>query len=246
MVRIRRTLSALRRGQHIELAVVLLVSVGAIVTSVFGWADDTLVAALTVTGIGALGLAMLGLRFDLADMVADVRRVSAGARFQNEPPYELSTLLAGSSLVVLAGVDLARTFGNYEPSLTAFVKAGKELRVMLYDPDGLAVEHAVLRSKRPFSRDRQRGLIRDGAADFQQLTAIAQAKVQVRFSPAPFPFGIVAADHGAENGAICLKYYTYRLDNYDRPWMKITAADGRWYRQFSDEIDALWADARPA
>ncbi|MGQ5264892.1 hypothetical protein ACTWLT_29490 [Micromonospora sp. ZYX-F-536] len=237
---------AFRRGQHVELAVVLLVSLGAVLASLFGWADDKLITALTVTGIGALGLALLGLRFELTDMVADLRRAAAGARFQQEPPYELPALLAGSSVVVLAGVDLARTFSNYESHLTAFVKAGKELRVMLYDPDGPAVDYAVMRSKRPFLKDRQRGLINDGAADFRQLMAIPQARAEVRFSPAPFPFGVVAADYRTDNGLICLKYYTYRLENYDKPWLRVTAADGRWYRQFGDEVDALWNDARPA
>lgn len=240
-----RIWNSLRRGKHIELYLVLVVSIIAAVLALFDIGTAQLIATLTVTAIGLSGFALLEQRLAVEESLNAVRTAVTGARFQAEPPYVLKDVLANSKLVMLAGVDLARTFSNFENDLTAYAQAGNELRVMLYQDTGPAVEYAVARSKRPFSKDRQIQLIQSGRDDFAQLQHTFPGKVSVRLSSSPFPHGVVAANYDKESGFICLKHYTFQCDNYDRPWFRLTAEDGRWYAQFRQEIDAFWAAATP-
>jgi len=243
-MRIKRVTDSIRRGEHVELYLVLGVSIVAIVLAMLNIGSAKLIAALTVTAVGLLGLSLLEQRFSLADNVTRLERVVAGARFEDGTPYDLNDVLSTRSLVIIAGVDLARTFSTYQDKLEQFLKEGHELRILLYDPDSFAVDYAVTRSKRPFAKTRQARLINDAVADFKQLESIGKSRLNIRLSAAPFPQGMVAADYHSSDGFICLKHYAYRLDNYDRPWMRVTGADGKWYRQYAQEIDAFWQDAR--
>lgn len=239
-----RTWRSLKRGKNVELYLVLVISVVAVVLSIFDVGDPRLVSALTVTAVGLVGLALLEQRFEVQDTLTKIETSFGHARFESERPFDLDQLLRSSSLVMLAGVDLARTFSNYRTQLSNYLERGNELRIMLYDPTSAAVDCAVQRSKRPFSKDRQIQLINDAVSDFKQLELIPQARMQVRLSSLAFPHGIIASNYHSGDGVICLKHYRYRLDNYDLPWMKITSADGIWYEQFATEIDEFWNDAR--
>ncbi|MEU4741439.1 hypothetical protein AB0G02_13385 [Actinosynnema sp. NPDC023658] len=243
---LRRAWRSVRQGKNVELYLVLIVSVVAIVLSLADLGSPRLVQALTVTAIGLVGLALLEQRFEVREAVDRMESTLSRARFEHERPYDLDQLLRTSNVVMLAGVDLARTFSNFQRPLSDYLARGNELRVMLYDPDSPAIDHAVGRSKRPFSRQRQVQLIKDAAADFSQLRSIPNAKIQIKLSATPFPHGVVASNYHRDDGIICLKFYRYRLDNYDLPWMKLTSADGIWFTQFAKEIDVFWDDARQA
>jgi hypothetical protein len=245
-MRIGRIWSSIRQGKNIELYLVLVISIVAIALGILDIATTRLVPTLTVTAVGLVGLALLEQRATIDDAVRRVETITTGARFEQNRPYDLAELLRTSSLVMLAGVDLARTFSNFQAELSRYLLAGHELRIMLYDPDSHATEYATQRSKRPFNMTRQVQLIKDAVADFGQLRLIANARIEIRLSSAAFPHGIVAGDYHDNQGVICLKYYRYRLDNYDLPWMRITSADGIWYGQFAEEIDVFWSDARAA
>ncbi|RSD10403.1 hypothetical protein [Amycolatopsis eburnea] len=241
-----RIWDSIRRGRHVELYLVLVVSTVAVVLAILDVGSQRLVSTLTVTALGLTGFALIEQRIAVQAGLDRLADIGARAKFQDEPVLDLPSALKNSSLVMLAGVDLSRTFGRYEAELKDYVQAGKRLRVMLYDPEGTALDHAVVRSRRHFSRDREVALIENSCYDFLTLRALSSADgVEVRLSQVPFPYGVVAADYRSENGSICLKHYTFKGESYDKPWICLASADGRWYAQFAGEIDSYWDEARP-
>jgi hypothetical protein len=277
-----RVFEDVKRGDNLEVIVVIIAAVVALVLSLLGKGTVTVLLSINCLAIGAVAIAILQQRSQISELSAkfeessasersllekfagvasqierkvesssvsvaeqlkSVKQLVSTARFEHDQPYELGIVLQSSNVVFIAGVDLSRTYQNYRKQLENFLGAGKELRVMIYQPGSPAIDFAVKRSLEVWSLQRQEQLCLNGIEDFRKLKAIPGAKVDLRLSPIPFPYGVVAGDYREANGFICLKHYTFRCDNYDKPYLRITFADGFWFRQYADELDSYFLNS---
>lgn len=238
--------SDLKSGQNVDTYGLVALAVLALVLSGLGIIGSEVVGTVILTGFAVVGISLLLLRRTAEAIREEILQSRIGGMLSWERPYSLADLLSGHDSVWLGGIDLSRTVSSNQSAIEAFLRRGGRLRVLLYDPDGVALDHALQRSLRPFDRGRQQELIRGAISDCAHLAAGTSGSLEVRVSPFPFYFGFVATGEEVDLTPLCVKHFAYRASSYDGPWISILPSEVRFRRQSAEEILALWSDGKPA
>lgn len=180
-------------------------------------------------------------------------RPSALAFFRKLP--NLDSHIMAANQIDLCGVSLTATINKQFSNLRERLKEGANIRVLVADPNSLALKMSATRSGSPedteYFRKRLEATFNDleyvfkNLLEYQQDSTLKRGSLSVRlmtFSPS---FGILSFDANRANGIVFVELYPhYRYGT--QPTFDLTfQRDGEWYKHFVEQFEQIWTDAKP-
>jgi len=182
-------------------------------------------------------------------------RPSAIAFFQKTP--SLDQYVQGANQIDLCGVTLTSTVNKQFGNLRERLQAGAKIRILVIDPNSMALKMSAERSTSPDDTDYYRvrldATVREieylfkSWAEFKALH-VGSAKtgdLSVRLMSYAPSFGIISFDANQENGITFVEIYTHKSGQVTSPTFDLTPQrDGNWYRYFIEQYDQMWNAAK--
>lgn len=244
MAILHRVWQDIRKGENIDLYATVLVAFLIVILNIFGVAQN-LVAPLTLALLGLLAVALLGNRYQVEKLAAELKQPEREL-FRQKYPATLEQDLQRATELWLVGVTLSRTVKSNYSLFEEKLKRGGTMRVLLVDPDGDGVAMAKMREYGGrYDVDRIRNLIRGSLDDLCSLRAHAPDRLHCRVIDHPLGFGGLAVDPNTAGGILYLEHFSHKMPGGSVPKFVLAAQDGDWYDFFKGELQALWEDGEP-
>jgi hypothetical protein len=164
-------------------------------------------------------------------------------------------ILAGLFFVTLTSA-VNKQFGNLRERLAQ----GATLRLLIADPDSLALEMSAERSEVPedvgYYLKRLEATLKDlsylerggfgSERQDMQRAGMNRGSFAVRLLPYAPSFGIYRFETAAGKGDVLVEPYTHASGYVNPPIFALTPeSDGVWYDYFAKQFDDMWQRARP-
>jgi hypothetical protein len=238
---IQQFIRDLKAKRNLDTYVAILAAVTVSVLSFTKLLQPGIVAGLTTALLGVVALNTLITRDAIATAVAN-----HSDRFLVDFPPDLLTRRNSCKDVLIIGVTLSRTIDSSYGAFARSLREGGHVRVLLTDPDS---SYAALDARGHISRpsaDEVQQVIRQSISRLRKLAVeVPVGNLEVRLCKAAIKFGVNYLDPEKPSAYLCVQLYTYRLDGESRPIFVLTSADGRWFKEFTDQCEQLWVDSRP-
>ena len=234
----------IRRGENIELYVIVIVAFILVALSLFGVATERLVASITLAVLGLLAISTLGTRDYIEEQLRKFPASLASTLKERSELPPIKERGQDASEIVVAGVSLITAV---VPNLGFFeqkMKAGCRLRFLLLDPSpSPALQTWDSISKVPNTK-----------ADIEQslkslevlihLEKTTKGKCEVRLANVFLPFGIAAFDPSKDTGFMSVEFVIYKKALGERPHIKLMRAnDKKWFDFFKSQFEDLWVES---
>ena len=183
-------------------------------------------------------------------------RPSAISFFQKAP--SLDPYIQKANQVDLCGVTLTSTVNKQFGNLRERLQSGAKIRILVIDPDSVALKMSAERSTSTDDTDYYRvrldATIREieylfkSWAEFKGLQGGSSktGDLSVRLLSYAPSFGIVSLDAKQENGIVFVEIYPHKFGHKSPPTFDLTPQrDGNWYKYFTEQFDEMWNVARP-
>lgn len=183
-------------------------------------------------------------------------RPSAIAFFQKLPT--LDHYIQSANQVDLCGVTLTSTLNKQFGNLGERLQAGARIRILVADPDSVALKMSAERSISPDDTDYYRvrldATFREIAYLFKRLEEFKAIQgnspkagnLYVRLLSYAPSFGIISFDTHQDNGIVFIEIYPHKFGYKSPPTFDLMPKrDGNWYTYFVDQFDEMWNAAKP-
>lgn len=242
-----------------------------LISLVFNWLDVWQSIWINL-GTGLLGVGILFFlvdRFFLADewrlsdkvdqlikRLEESDRPSAEAFFTRYP--ELDAYLKNAIEIDLCGVTLSATLNKYFRHIQERLRNGATVRLLLADPNSLALEMSALRSDVPDDVD---FFVKRLASTFKDIGYLLRPvpddlrigqdetiknNLSVRLLPYASSFGLVRIKAGNGDQTMIIEIYPHRGKRGSAPVFILTPErDPHWYDYFARQFERMWAPAKP-
>jgi len=180
---------------------------------------------------------------------------SAIAFFQKPPG--LDSYVQSANQIDMCGVSLTTTLNKQFSNLRERLKEGAKIRLLVIDPDSLAVQMSAQRSEAPddvdYYRTRLEATFRDieylhkSWTEYQSQGSPSKGgSVAVRLLSYAPSFGIISFDANRTNGIVFVEVYPHSYGYKSPPTFELTPQrDGIWYDYFVGQFDEMWKGAKP-
>lgn len=183
-------------------------------------------------------------------------RPSAIAFFNKHP--SLDQYIQSANQIDLCGVTLTATVNKQFGNLRERLQAGAKIRILVVDPDSVALKMSAERSTSPDDTDYYRVRLDATLREIEYLFKSWEEFKAIRDSPsrtgglsvrllsyAP-SFGILSFDANRDNGIALVEIYPHKFGFKSPPTFDLTPQrDGNWYKYFVDQFDEMWNASRP-
>lgn len=181
-------------------------------------------------------------------------RPSAMAFFQRPP--ELRPFLQKALQIDLCGVTLTGTLNKEYGTIRERLQAGAKVRVLIIDPDSLAIEMTAQRTANPidleYHRTRLDASLRELAymykrmSDFKPPKGIRPGSLSVRLMPYAPSFGILSMDAKQKDGNAFVEIFPHKFGYMTPIVFELTPErDQDWYDYFNQQFEVMWDAAKP-
>ncbi len=221
---------------------------------------------LLLAGIAiVLALLAIGLIRDrlnreiLSEQISELRkslpdRPSAMAFFQ--APQDIRPSLQRALQIDLCGVTLTSTLNKEYGTLRERLQAGAKIRIMIIDPDSLAIEMSAQRTGNPkdldYHRTRLDSALREIAYIYKSMRDTKPKKgaptgsLGVRLLPYAPSFGILSMDARQKDGIAFIELYPHKFGYMTPVVFDLTPErDQSWHDYFVKQFDVMWDAAKP-
>lgn len=183
--------------------------------------------------------------FELVSTKLD-QDASSSAFFRNKP--ELQNYIQNAKKIYFCGVNLTNTIDENLASIQGALDQGREVRILIIDPESTALEVAGRRTNTGLPNYYVTKL----ETTFQLLQLIysnsskANNKLHVGLLPYPPSFGILGFDLDAksETSKIIIEIYLHKIKDKAPRFELTPTKDALWYSYFSEQFNKMWSDAR--
>lgn len=238
--RVRRALVRVISDDNLDL---YLLGTGASVFTVLGItgiSDVKTMTAVVVALLAVLAFSQIKSR-RLLEQVRNATRGGPDAVFSKDFPIEMIRLRERAQDVLLIGDARTRTVQGLLTEMTAILKAGGRVRVMVVDPaDEALVEATSRRVGHHLGADRMRGRIMTTLDELTTLRSRVGGRLEIRVSSSVPTAGFNCLDTNGRHGLVSVQHYEYRPDREATPIFTLQPQDGAWYQHFVDEAERLW------
>ncbi|MEW5720623.1 MAG: hypothetical protein AB1817_18505 [Chloroflexota bacterium] len=184
-------------------------------------------------------------------------RPSALAFFQKEQSPILDVYTQSANSIDMCGITLTSAINKQFGNIRERLKQGASVRLLIIDPDSLALQMSSLRSESPDDVEYHHKRLMASLEDVKYLykswkenqSQQGQNSKKGSFSVhllayAP-SFGIYAFDTSQPNGAVIVEIYPHKSGFKSPPIFNLTAQrDGQWYKYFIGQFEEMWAAAK--
>ena len=184
-----------------------------------------------------------------------IEHPSATAFFTKHPSFD--AYVQSANQIDLCGVTLTSTVNKQFGNLRERLLAGASVRVMLADPDSLAMQMSAERSTQAVDADyyrvrveatlRELVILYKGWEEAKKIDpeASKRGSLAVRLLSYSPSFGIVSFNAMHENGAAFVEIYPHRFGYKSPPMFDLTPQrDGEWYKYFTNQFEEMWKAAK--
>lgn len=168
----------------------------------------------------------------------------ADALFTQRMP-DLEDRLKQARTIAINGITLSRTSDTMWPVFRDCVKGGGSVRLLVIDPDHVAVELAARRFHKTQNAEPIRREARHALDNFESLLSQPGATGQLEVKLAQFvPIcGIWLIDVDTPRAEIWVEVYTYRATP-EPTFHLLPGRDGDWFDNFRTQFENMWIDAK--
>jgi len=183
-------------------------------------------------------------------------RPSAIAFFQKAP--SLDSYVQNANQIDLCGVTLTTTVNKQFGNLRERLEAGAKIRILVVDPESVAVKMSAERSTSPDDTDYYRvrldATFREMAYLFKRLedfkaiqsNSSKAGSLFVRLLSYAPSFGIISFGAHQDNGIVFIEIYPHKFGHKSPPTFDLMPQrDGNWYTYFVDQFEEMWNVAKP-
>ncbi|MDX2216021.1 MAG: hypothetical protein SFY66_22340 [Oculatellaceae cyanobacterium bins.114] len=151
----------------------------------------------------------------------------------------------------MCGVTLTSTINRQLSNIRERLKQGATVRILVADPESLALKMSDLRSEDP-SGEYYRQKLETTLQDLEylhnhqtRLGADAKGKFEVRLLQFAPSFGFFSFDTHHSNGIVIIEMYPHVSGWGAEPCFDLTPKrDGGWYGYFVDQFEQMWKGAK--
>jgi len=184
----------------------------------------------------------------------ELTRPSAKDFFQTPP--SIDSYVQSANQIDMCGVTLTSTINKQLNNMRERLRKGAHIRLLVVNPDSLALQMSALRSKNPdvdYFRKRLETTFEDLEILHKLRTNYRQAdspsrtgSLSVRLLSYAPSFGIYHFDGSRSNGVVFVEIYPHESGFGSAPIFNLTLqVDGKWYEYFVDQFEEMWQSARP-
>ena len=243
----------IQKGENIDLYVTLAAAIFVAILNLFGIS----VFSIDPQGIILILLSILifdalGRRHNLAQLQKDVNKPKKEIFFielTNQQQSYLDERVRDCSDLLLIGNSLSRTLDQYYDVLEAKLKKGHKIRVVMGNPEGLAIDMTVTRKYRPVNTDVWRKQVRSALDELahlkQNLAPEMTELLEIRTIDYNLSHGSIMIDLNKSDGLLFLWYHSFKTRKHSRPKYLLDKNDGYWYSYFTEEANAIWESSKP-
>ena len=231
----------------------LSVSVDELLTAILGVLGLLAISEIVeryrrLDSIGRLSKRTLSL---LEDQFAS--RPSAIAFFQK--PQSIDTYVQRADHIDLCGVTLTSTINKQLSNLRERLKEGADIRILIADPNSLALQMSALRSEDSEDVDYYQKRLEAALNDVEwlhrnwleyQRAGGKKGSFSARLLAYAPSFSILSFDSNRPNGSVFVEVFTHKSGFKSPPTFDLTfLRDGQWYGYFVSQFEEMWQDAKP-
>ena len=184
-------------------------------------------------------------------------RPSAIAFFQDSPNF--TPYFQSATEIILCGVTLTTTLNRQLSNIRERLQAGANVRVLISDPDSMALEMSGARSESGQAQYYRHRL----ESSYQEIRYLEESLQRIqaeqggvskigKFSVALLDyapsFSITGFDTKQSNGILFVEIYSHKkgITGGRAPIFALNRQkDGEWYGFFSDQFERMWQAAKP-
>ncbi len=245
MFNVRQIWDDIKRGENVDLYIVVIVAFGFTLLSVLGVPMEGVIAPLNVTVLGLLAFAMLHNRRALEALHQGMLSVTRGA-ISSDFPADFNSTIRNAKEVWLTGVHHASIMNEHYEVFEAMIRKGGTLRILQVNPDGHACGMAVMRFAGSVDDAQERARARSSLKVLSELKKIAPQKVEIRVIDYLLEYGACVVNPGDSSAIVYVQRYTFRtLGGGRKPKFVYRVSDGPWFELYRFEITALWQVSVP-
>lgn len=161
---------------------------------------------------------------------------------ENDKVDEVARLIRNAKEQVwLLGTTLSMHVPYLEPALRQAISGGRNLRILLIEPDGAAMGMSVLRAgPSGLGRQEQEEHLSNNLAILRRLAAVGP-HLEVRLIDYLAPYTLYAYDPGLDTGLMEMRLGSFHGDHYLRPTFQVDRSrDDAWFEYFYEQFVSMW------
>ncbi len=236
-------LKEIRRGENIELYLVLIAALSLIILDLFGLAKSDWVSSITIAILALLALSLLGNRHRLETINAQISK-SIDKVFLKDFPENLNENILNAKELWIVGINLGTTSSTYYQFLKDGLYNDQKIKILIVDPNGIANKLGSMRHNDEYSETFHRATILKSLVLFTKLKEKKPSLLDIRTIDYLPSFGFFAVDPEAFNGAIYIEHYGFKLDEGDVPRIALKPKDEEWFILFQKQLFKLWNEGK--
>lgn len=242
--------SEIKKGENIDLYLMVGAAFLVGVISLLGKASSALTSAVTLALLGLLAIATLKNRHEWGqaiDELVDHQRSARAEDFFVDKRDAIEQYLIESHEIFFLGMSLGRTTREHMYSLGQRLVSGAHIRIVILDPElDTVLSQLSLRSTGNTTVEYWRSRLQTVEMVIKVIgeTPNATGQLMVGYLPYIPSFGFAAFDLDGEDGICYVELYHHESAK-PNPTFRISATkDGDWYRFFREQAEILWASCR--
>ena len=236
---LKRIWDDIRQGENIDLYLTVGIAIVLALLNALGFAPQSLIAPMTLAVLGLLAISSIVNRHKLEMTLKKMIPAQEG-QFLDDFPADWTERLETSSELWILGVNLGRTITSYFSLFERKLKRGDTIKVLLVDPNGVAMKLSAKRRVQSSYEDENLALIRNSLKGFCELRDMVPDKMEIKTVDYPLSFGIFAADPNTAQSTLYLSYYPFKTPTPAIPKIVLQPKDGYWHDHFKMEMQNLW------
>jgi hypothetical protein len=233
---LQRIFDDLKNGENIDLYLTIIAAVLVAILNLVGFASSTLLNSLSLAIFALIASAILGNRYRLDDIQDKLNR-SNEPPLTDEYPQSRDGDIERATEIWWIGVHAMAFLRRYRKTLQEKLKNGDKLRVLLVDPNGMALSMVAARNPGKISFERERANIVASLQDLYDLKSIAPQNMEIRVIDDPLMYGGCIVNPDKNDGMIYIVRYTYQTGFRPRFTYR---RKSEWYEFIKSEFQSLW------
>lgn len=243
----------IRKGENLEVYLTLVVALVLLILDIFDIVTTEAIAAGTLATLALLTYSILTSREQMEHLVdtstatrAIVEQSISGKpradRFFWPERRSLENDLARARFIGIAGITLSRTVRDYLPLFENRLQSGAHIQFIVIDPDSLASQQAIHRSKGGVGDSFYADLIRTTVARVCILAELKDVPGRMELGLLPYApsFGLLVIDPDEPHGRIVVEIYQHKSLAFNPTFELDARRDSRWYQFFREQFELLW------
>jgi len=229
----------LRRGENIELYLLVILSVILIILDLTDVAKPEWIFSLTLTALALFAISLLGLRGQVEKIHMKMETSAHEVFFKKYPDYVQEKLFAGKE-VLIVGIFLSTTVSENYNNFGEMIENGSKLNFLVINPNnGPLMKMAAERLFSGMDAQWCKATILRSLGFMCRLKERMPSCVDIRVLDYMPSFGFYGIDTDTKGGIIFAEHYGYKL-RADQPKFVLRPQEDEWYELFKNQIDLYW------